>query len=94
LSVTVATPERWWPRPVEDWVARRLCKYAELGAAAGRFPWLLTGHPVGNGTHHEPLVDQVRPLARVGDEAVREAFRLYQERFNAGEDSREHDAPS
>ena len=31
LSVTVASPEPWWPRPVEDWVARRLCKYADLG---------------------------------------------------------------
>jgi hypothetical protein len=93
LSVTVATPKPWWPRPVEDWVARRLCKYAELGAAAGRFPWLLTGRPVGNGPDHEPLVDQVRPVARVGDEAVREAVWLYHERFNAGEDSREHDSP-
>jgi hypothetical protein len=88
LSVTVATPEPWWPRPVEDWVARRLCKYAELGAAAGRFPWLLTGRPVGNGPDHEPLVDQVRPIARVGGEAVREAVRLYHERFKPGQDSR------
>src|SRR3954465_15788384 len=72
LSVTVAPPEPWWPRPVEDWLARRLCKYAELGAAAGRFPWLLTGRHVGNGPDHEPLVDEVRPVARVDDEVVRE----------------------
>lgn len=89
LSVTVASPEPWWPRPVEDWVARRLCQYADLGAANGRFPWLLTGRVVGNGPDHEPLVDQVRPIARVADEAVREAVRLYHERFRAGEDSRE-----
>jgi hypothetical protein len=88
LSVTVATPEPWWPRPIEEWVARRLCKYADLGTAASRIPWLLTGRPVGNGPDHEPLVDQVRPVARVGDEAIREAVRLYHERFNPGEDSR------
>lgn len=89
LSVTVASPEPWWPRPVEDWVARRLCKYAELGAANGRFPWLLTGRIVGNGPDHEPLVDQVRPIARISDAAVQQAVRTYHERFRAGEDSRD-----
>jgi hypothetical protein len=89
LSVTVASPEPWWPRPVEDWVARRLCKYADLGAANGRFPWLLTGRVVGNGPDHEPLVDQVRPIARVSDGALREAVCVYHERFRAGADSRE-----
>src|SRR5215218_229520 len=59
LSVTVVSPEPWWPRPVEDWVARRLCKYAELGEEEDRYPWLLTGQVVGNGPDHEPLVDQV-----------------------------------
>ncbi|HVQ17729.1 MAG TPA: DUF6098 family protein [Actinomycetes bacterium] len=88
LSVTVASPEPWWPRPVDDWVARRLCKCAELGAANGRFPWLLTGRIVWNGPDHEPLVDQVRPLARVSDAAVREAVCVYHERFQTGEDSR------
>src|SRR3954453_2319616 len=88
LSVTVATPEPWWTRPTEDWVARRLCKYAELGTASGRFPWLLSGRPVGNGPDHEPLVDQVRPIARVGDEALREAVHPYHERFTPGQDSR------
>jgi Family of unknown function (DUF6098) len=88
LSVTVASPEPWWQRPVEDWVARRLCKYAELGTANGRFPWLLTGRVVGNGPDHEPLVDHVRPVARVSEEAVQQAVRLYRERFRAGQDSR------
>jgi hypothetical protein len=88
LSVTVVSPEPWWPRPVEEWAARRLCKYAELGTAGGRFPWLLTGRLVGNGPDHEPLVDRVRPLARVGDEAVDEAVHLYRERFSPGQDSR------
>src|SRR3954468_6926475 len=86
LSVTVVSPEPWWPRPIEDWVARRLCTYAELGAATDRFPWLLTGRSVGNGPDHEPLVDRVEPVARVADQAVREAVHLYHERFSAGED--------
>jgi hypothetical protein len=89
LSVTVVSPEPWWPRPVEDWVARRLCKYAELGAAPGRYPWLLTGRAVGNGPDHEPLVDDVRPLARVAEDAVHEAVRVYHARFTPGEDSRQ-----
>jgi hypothetical protein len=89
LSVTVASPEPWWPRAVEDWVARRLCKYAELGAANGRFPWLLTGRIVGNGPDHEPLVDQVQPLARVSEAAVQQAVCVYHQRFQAGRDSRE-----
>jgi hypothetical protein len=88
LSVTVISPEPWWPRPVEDWVARRLCTYAELGASEGRFPWLLTGRVVGNGPDHEPLVDQVRPIARISERAVREAEGVYRARFNAGRDSR------
>src|SRR3954468_6735445 len=81
LSVTVVSPEPWWTRPVEDWVARRLCKYAELGEAEGRFPWLLTGRAVGNGPDHEPLVDEVQPIARVADTAVREAVSVYRARF-------------
>jgi hypothetical protein len=87
LSVTVVSPEPWWSRPVEDWVARRLCKYIELGRAEDRFPWLLTGREVGNGPDHEPLVDQVRPLARISDRAVREAVDLYRARFDVGETS-------
>lgn len=89
LSVTVVSPEPWWSRPVEDWVARRLCKYAELGAAEGRFPWLLTGRVVGNGPDHEPLVQGVLPIARISERAVREALDLYRARFDVGETSRD-----
>jgi hypothetical protein len=89
LSVTVVSPEPWWPRPTVDWVARRLCKYAELGEAEGRFPWLLTGRVVGNGPDHEPLVDEVRPIARISESAVREAVGVYRSRFEAGQSSRD-----
>jgi hypothetical protein len=91
LSVTVVSPEPWWSRPLQDWVARRLCKYAELASEPDRFPWLLTGRVVGNGPDHEPLVDQTRPVARVSAQAMEEAVRLYHDRFRVGQDSRSED---
>jgi hypothetical protein len=64
LSVTPLHPEPWWTRPLVDWVARRLCKYLELADRTwDRRPWVLTGNVVGYGPDHEPLVDNVRPLA-------------------------------
>jgi Family of unknown function (DUF6098) len=87
LSVTVVSPEPWWTRPVEDWVARRICKYDELDDE-DRYPWLLTGQPVGFGPDHEPLLQDARAVARVGTGALREARRLYEERFDVGQDAR------
>jgi hypothetical protein len=87
LSVAVLTPEPWWTRPPEDWVARRLCKYDEL-LDGDRFPWLLTGDKVGWGPDHEPLVRMRQPLARVGGRALDEARHLYEVRFEVGKDSR------
>jgi len=86
LSVTVLTPEPWWTRPVVDWVARRVCKYDEL-LDESRYPWLLTGRVVGSGPDHEPLIRMAEPLARIGAEAVSEARRLYQERFQVSRSS-------
>jgi threonine/homoserine efflux transporter RhtA len=88
LSVTPIAPEPWWPRPAEEWVARRLCKYEELGEEHGRFPWLLHGHVAGYGPDHEPLVVDVEPVARVGSRAVNRARQLYEERFEVAQDSR------
>jgi hypothetical protein len=88
LSVTDVAPEDWWPRPVEDWVARRICKYAELGEEDERYPWLLTGRLTGHGPDHEPVVREAVPVARIGRPAMAEAKRLYEERFDVGEDSR------
>lgn len=88
LSVTTIAPEPWWTRPTEDWVARRLCKYDELGDEEDRFPWLLTGRTVGFGPDHEPLVVDVEPLVRVGPRALDTAKRLYEERFAVAQDSR------
>ncbi|TDD19519.1 hypothetical protein E1218_23940 [Kribbella turkmenica] len=88
LSATTVTPEPWWPRPPEDWIARRVCKYAELGEETERYPWLLTGDIVGCGPDHEPLVVDARPLARISQDALDEARTWYQKRFKVGKDSR------
>jgi hypothetical protein len=87
LSATRVEPEPWWPRPAEDWIARRVCKYAELGEAEGRYPWLLTGEVAGYGPDHEPLMIRVRPLARISTQALEQAKALYQQRFEVGRDS-------
>lgn len=88
LSVATVGPEPWWTRPPEDWVARRLCQYDQLGDEEDRFAWLLTGRVVGYGPDHEPLVVDVEPVARIDREALRQAQRLYRSRFNVAEDSR------
>lgn len=88
LSVTIIGPEPWWSRPAEDWVARRLCKYADLGEEEDRFPWLLTGTQVGAGPDHEPLIRDWEPVARIGEHVVDEAARRYHDRFDVGQDSR------
>lgn len=62
LSVNPLTPEPWWDRPVEHWVARQLCQYAHL-MTPERFPWLLTGEVAGRGPDSEPLLVEVVPAA-------------------------------
>jgi hypothetical protein len=85
LSVNPLTPEPWWDRPVEHWVARQLCQYAHL-MTPERFPWLLTGEVSGRGPDCEPLLVDVRPAASVHPAVVEEAGRLYREVFDAGDD--------
>jgi len=49
-AVTTVRPEWWWDRPARDWVARRVCKYLDLGSGdEGTRPWLLAGLVVGRG---------------------------------------------
>jgi hypothetical protein len=88
LSVTTIEPEPWWPRPAADWIARRVCKYAELGEDSERYPWLLTARVVGQGPDHEPLVVEVIPLARVSPTALAQALEQYHRRFDVGRGSR------
>jgi hypothetical protein len=87
LSVSTIAPEPWWPRPAQDWIARRIRQYAQLHEP-GRFPWVLTGRVVGHGPDHEPLVTDVQPIARLGDTTLREAADRYRKRFKVGCDSR------
>jgi hypothetical protein len=87
LSVTTLSPEPWWQRPVVEWVARRIQKYAELSEEQDRFAWLLTGTEVGRGPDHEPLLTNIRPRARLDRRVLDEAARLYHERFDVGRDS-------
>lgn len=89
LSVTTLSPEPWWNRPASDWVARRVCKYAELGEENGRRPWVLTGRVVGYGPDHEPLLVDVEPVAWLDPVVVEESHRRYHERFDPGRDSSE-----
>jgi hypothetical protein len=90
LSVTTVAPEPWWPRPAIDWVARRVCKYADLAQADGeRRPWLLSGDAVGYGPDHEPLVTAVQPVAWIGRRALAQALEVYRQRFDVGRGSTE-----
>lgn len=87
LSVSAIAPEPWWPRAPQDWIARRIRQYAQLHER-GRYPWVLTGRVVGHGPDHEPLVTDIRPIARLSDETLRQAAARYRERFEVGRDSR------
>jgi hypothetical protein len=88
LSVTTLAPEPWWPRPAEDWVARRVCKYLSLTRGDdGRRPWVLTGTVVGYGPDHEPLVTGQQPVAWISERVVAQAHARYRQRFAVGRDS-------
>jgi hypothetical protein len=87
LSVCSLTPEPWWTRPDEDWVARRLCKYLDLQEeSTHRRPWLLTGVVVGFGTDHEPLIGAAEPVGWVGADAIETAKDIYRTRFHGVSD--------
>lgn len=79
LSVNSLAVEPWWSgRPLRLWVARRLYDYRHLRdlRGPGVRPWVLVGDPCGRGPDNEPLVRCRRPVAWVGDAALREAQRV------------------
>lgn len=85
LSVTVLTPEKWWTRPLEDWLARQVRQYASLVEEdPERCGWVLQGRTAGHGPDHEPLLDQVRPVAYLSETVMEEALERYRRRFDAG----------
>jgi hypothetical protein len=85
LSANPMSPEPWWDRPVEDWVARQLCQYAQL-ADEERRAWLLTGEVSGHGPDCEPLLVAVHPVAVLDDAVLDEARDRYEQVFDAGLD--------
>lgn len=84
LSSNPITPEPWWDRHVEDWIARQLCQYGHLGQREGVAPWLLTGAVVGRGPDCEPLLTESTPLAVIGELCLEQAVRRYRTAFAVG----------
>lgn len=87
LSVNPLTPEPWWDRQLEHWLARQLCQYAHLQSPE-RFPWALTGEIVGRGPDCEPLLVGTRAVASIDGRVIDEAARTYAQVFQAGADGR------
>lgn len=85
LSVTVLTPEPWWTRPLEDWLARQVRKYASLVREdPDRCGWVLQGETTAHGPDHEPLLEEVRPVAYLSEAVMEQAKDRYRRSFEAG----------
>lgn len=89
LSANPLTPERWWTRPLREWLARQLCNYVHLSEDAPdeRIAWVLTGPVVARGPDNEPLIEPATAVAILDDRLVEEAKRVYRDRFDVGRDS-------
>lgn len=89
LSVNPLCPESWWTRPLEEYLARQICNYAHIKDESDdeRRAWLLRGETVSRGPDNEPLVRTFTPVAWLSDDLIREAKRLYEERFDVASDS-------
>ena len=85
LSTNPLTPERWWTRPLADWLARQVCQYAQLREKnPDRFAWVVDGRVVGRGPDCEPLLADVEILGCLSDRLLDEAGRRYDENFDRG----------
>ena len=89
LSSNPLSPESWWDRPLEEYLARQICNYAHIKEESDdeRRAWVLSGEVIGRGPDNEPLVQRFTPLAFLSDDLIREAKRLYEERFEVAKDS-------
>jgi hypothetical protein len=85
ISANGLDPEPWWTRPLEDWLARRLCNYDHL--SDGRCAWVLEGREVARGPDNEPLITDWRAVAQLEPAALDEARLRYEERFDVGRSS-------
>lgn len=83
LSVNPLTPEPWWDRKLEHWLARQLCQYAHL-LTPDRYPWALTGEIAGRGPDCEPLLVSTTAVATIDQSVVDEAAETYEREFRAG----------
>lgn len=91
LSVNPLRPEKWWSRPVLDWLARQLCQYQHLQQRnPDRYAWVLTGRFTARGPDCEPLLRSVCPVARITDAALTEAEARYRAHFDAGRGPEQH----
>jgi hypothetical protein len=84
LSANPVTPEPWWDRPAEHWVARQLCQYDHLADRPGTVGWLLTGTEVGRGPDCEPLIAEAVALAVISPDCQNQAKEIYQATFAPG----------
>jgi hypothetical protein len=89
LSVNPLRPERWWTRPLEDWLARQICNYAHIKDESDdeRRAWVLSGDVVARGPDNEPLVQEFSALAFLSDDLIHQAKKVYEERFDVASDS-------
>jgi Family of unknown function (DUF6098) len=90
LSANPLAPPTWWSRPLEDWLARRLCSYVHLRDESNdaRVAWILAGTIVERGPDNEPLLNDVEPIAMLSDSILDEALHHYESHFDVGRDSR------
>lgn len=82
LSANPLAVESWWGgRSVRLWVARRLYDYRHLRELRGPGvrPWVFVGERRGRGPDNEPLVICHRPVAWVGEEALRQSEKAVEE---------------
>ncbi|MFC7405573.1 DUF6098 family protein [Georgenia alba] len=84
VSTNPVTPEPWWDRPAEHWVARQLVQYDHLSERPGIVGWLLAGTEVGRGPDCEPLLADITPLAVISPELQHAAEELYRTAFDPG----------
>ncbi len=74
LAVNPLTPPSWWTLPVEMWVARQIRAYAHLSEdRPDQYAWILAGRIAERGPDNEPLVVDVKPIARLHASVLREA---------------------
>jgi hypothetical protein len=86
VSVDALDPEPWWDRPVEQWVARQVCRRTAPAAGDGHRSWLFTGEVSGRGPDCEPLLVAVHPVAVLDGAVLAEARALCDRVFEAGRD--------